>query len=176
MDLYAPAVRRWCQRAGLQPADADEVLQEMLLAVRRAVAGFSRQEGSGSFPAWLWTIARGRILDLLRRRGRRPDAVGGSDFLQRLEQEPDPADDSSGRLPPAEVLSPVLRRALDLVSGDFEDRTWRAFWLVVVEEKPAAEAAEQLGTTAGAVRIAKSRVLKRLRQVIGLGDAGRDNS
>jgi RNA polymerase sigma-70 factor (ECF subfamily) len=55
-----------------------------------------------------------------------------------------------------------------LVRGNFEDTTWRAFWLTVVEEQTAADAAAQLGLSAGAVRIAKSRVLKRLRQEVGL--------
>jgi RNA polymerase sigma-70 factor (ECF subfamily) len=53
---------------------------------------------------------------------------------------------------------------LELIQTEFEDRTWKAFWQVAVEGRPPAEVAAELGMTVGAVYIAKSRVLKRLRQ------------
>ena len=58
----------------------------------------------------------------------------------------------------------LYRRALELIQAEFEERTWRAFLMVTVEARLPADVAAELGTTPGAVYIAKSRVLKRLRE------------
>jgi len=61
----------------------------------------------------------------------------------------------------------VLRRLLAMIQPDFEAATWQAFHGLVVEGKRTAQVAAELGITANAVRIAKSRVLQRLRDEIG---------
>jgi len=58
----------------------------------------------------------------------------------------------------------LARRAVALMQTDFEERTWRAFWLAAVEHQPPASVAEQLGMSTAAVYMAKSRVLRRLRE------------
>jgi RNA polymerase sigma-70 factor, ECF subfamily len=57
----------------------------------------------------------------------------------------------------------LRRRALELVRGEFEERTWQMFWQTVVEDRPAADVAAELSVSAAAVRMARSRVLRRLR-------------
>ena len=54
--------------------------------------------------------------------------------------------------------------ALKVMQAEFEPSSWRAFWSMVVEGHSAAEVAQQLGISVGAVYVAKSRVLARLRQ------------
>jgi RNA polymerase sigma-70 factor (ECF subfamily) len=61
----------------------------------------------------------------------------------------------------------LFRRALDQIAGHFQDQTWQAFWRVVVEGKTAPEVARELSMQPGAVRVAKSRVLHRLRKELG---------
>ena len=61
----------------------------------------------------------------------------------------------------------LYQRALDLIKGEFEERTWRAFWRVTVDDQPTDLVAAELGMAAVAVRIAKSRVLGRLREEVG---------
>jgi RNA polymerase sigma-70 factor (ECF subfamily) len=56
---------------------------------------------------------------------------------------------------------------LDLVRGEFENRTWEAFWRTAVEDRPARDVADELGMSVLAVYKAKSRVLRRLRQELG---------
>ena len=58
----------------------------------------------------------------------------------------------------------LYHRALEFIRDGFEDRTWQAFWKTVVEDRSAADAAAELGMTPGAVRVAKARVLQRLRK------------
>src|SRR5262249_1143946 len=145
--------------------DADNVVQEVFQAVTRNVSTFRRDHGSGSFVAWLSTITRTRIADHHRLHGRQPEALGGSDFQQRLEQKPAPAADSSSSDAPAPERPLLLRRALDGVRAGFEPRTWQAFWATAIDGRETAAVAEELGMTAGAIRTARSRVLRRVREV-----------
>ncbi len=58
----------------------------------------------------------------------------------------------------------LYRRALALIQQDFEDHTWRAFWGVVIDGRGASAVALDLGVEINVVYLAKSRVLKRLRE------------
>jgi RNA polymerase sigma-70 factor (ECF subfamily) len=96
----------------------------------------------------------------------RPAAVGGSEANLMLAGVP-AADDDSDDSDPPEVLGALYRRALELVRAEFEDRTWQMFWQVVVDEKSPADVAAQLHVSTAAVRQAKSRVLRRLKEEVG---------
>jgi RNA polymerase sigma-70 factor (ECF subfamily) len=164
--LYAPVVARWCRRAGLQPEDSDDVLQEVFRAVARKVADFRRDPAGGSFHAWLHTITHNKVRDHFRRWKGQPQAAGGSDVQALLEEVPAPNSGALSSVPDAEPYS-LLRRGLDLVQGEFEAKTWQAFWRAVVDDQDTAVIAADLGLSANAVRVAKSRVLRRLRQELG---------
>jgi RNA polymerase sigma-70 factor (ECF subfamily) len=163
-NLYAPVVARWCRRAGLQDADVDNVLQEVFLAVARKVPDFHRDGPGESVHAWIYTVAQNRVRDHHRRQGRQPSAVGGSSFLERLDQQPGPADDSSSPCSDPTGRTLLTRRVLDLVRPQFEEKTWQAFWRTVIDEQDTTVVAEALGLTANAVRLYRSRVLRRLRR------------
>jgi RNA polymerase sigma-70 factor (ECF subfamily) len=157
-------VGRWCERAGLRYPDTGDVIQEVFRTVAQRVGDFRRDRGSGSFVAFLWTVTRSRIVDHHRRSGREPEAVGGSDFQERLHQEPAP-EDSSSEATPVEEQNVVIRRVLDLVRGQVAETTWEAFWRTVIDGQSPADVAAELGlSSAAAVYVACSRVKKRLRQ------------
>jgi RNA polymerase sigma-70 factor (ECF subfamily) len=100
---------------------------------------------------------------LYRRRAKQPQAAGGTDAQQAWQALPD--DFQSDAAPPDERTEhELLRRAVELLRSEFEQQTWQAFWLATIDHRPAAEIAQQLGLTPGAVRQAKYRVLKRLRE------------
>jgi RNA polymerase sigma-70 factor (ECF subfamily) len=166
--LYGPLVFAWCRRAGLGPEDAADLLQEVWGAVAAHVAAFRRTAESGSFRGWLWTITRNKLRDHFRARAGKPAADGGSAALARLAAVPDdePADD-----PSSDAGGGLLHRALDLIRGDFEDRTWQAFWRTAVDGHAAGDVAAALGMSLDAVYQAKARVLRRLREELrGLAD------
>ena len=73
---------------------------------------------------------------------------------------------SSSPKSPADV-SGLYQRALRLVQHQVENRTWTAFWKATVESRPTAEVAAELGISPNAVRLAKSHVLRRLREEMG---------
>lgn len=162
VDLYAPLVYHWCRRARLNPEDAADVFQEVFRAVARGISGFRRERADDTFRGWLRTIARSKIADHFRRLEAAPRAPGGTDAQLRLQALPDPLPDDSD---PAEVsvVQAQLRRLLESLRGDFEERTWHAFWEVQMEGREPATVAAELGMTAAAVRKARLRVLARMR-------------
>jgi RNA polymerase sigma-70 factor, ECF subfamily len=162
--LYTPLLYQWCARAGLQGADADDVLQEVFRAAATHLAGFRRERPGDSFRGWLRVITRNMVLLHFRKSGRQPQASGGTDAYARLEAVADPVT----KLPEeagAEVeMDGLRRRALELVRGEFEQRTWLMFWQTFIEERSPVDVAADLDVTPAAVRKAKSRVLHRLKE------------
>ena len=139
------------------------MVQEVFSAVAAHVTDFRRRNGADSFTAWLATIARNKIRDHFRRRQNRPQARGGTDAREQLEQMPEPIEPSDL----AEAESSLPRRVLELVRTEFEPRTWEAFWRTTVDDRAPSDVAADLGMTLAAVYQAKSRVLRRLRQELG---------
>jgi RNA polymerase sigma-70 factor, ECF subfamily len=167
--LYSPLVYSWCRRPGLSAEDAADVLQEVWGAVAAHVGRFRRTAAGGSFRGWLWTITRNKLNDFFRARAGRAVGAGGSAAQERLAAVPDeePPDDD----PSSGGTGGLLHRALELIRGDFEPRTWTAFWRTAVDGRTAAEAAAELELSVDAVYQAKSRVLRRLREELrGLAD------
>jgi RNA polymerase sigma factor (sigma-70 family) len=164
VDLYSPLLATWLRSQGLQPADADDLTQETLSTLVRELPGFQHDLRQGAFRRWL----RGIVLNRLRAfwRARRPLPVAGDPFLeQALNWLEEPESDLSRRWD-EEHDRHVVRRLLELIEPEFEPATWRAFQMVVLEDRPTQEAAAALALTPNAVRIAKSRVLARFRQEI----------
>jgi RNA polymerase sigma-70 factor (ECF subfamily) len=161
-DLYRPLLRSWLARAGVPAADAADLIQEVLVVVFREVAGF-RRRGTGAFRAWLRTILVHRARDYFRASRRRPAAAGGSDFLHGLEELEEP-ESALSRVWDREHDQHVAAALLRLVERDFAPATWQAFRRQVLDGEPASRVAEELGLSLNSVLLAKSRVLKRLRQ------------
>jgi RNA polymerase sigma-70 factor, ECF subfamily len=162
LDLYQPLLRAWMARAGVASSDADDLIQEVLLVVFRQVGGFERR-GTGAFRAWLRIILTHRVRNYFRAGLHRPTATGGSDFLRSLDELESP-DSVLSRLWDREHDEHVAASLLRRVQGDFAAATWQAFLRHVLEGDPAAKVAEELGLSLNSVLLAKSRVLKRLRQ------------
>ena len=165
VDLYAPLVYHWCRRSQLGPEDTADVFQEVFRAAFQNIGNFERQRGGGSFRAWLKTITRTKICDLIRKLDRQPRAAGGTDAQLRIQAVADPlAEDDPSELG---VVQQQVRRTLDQICGEFEARTWQAFWKVQMENQLPNYVAAELGMTPAAVRKAKLRVLQRLRLELG---------
>ncbi len=164
VELYAPLVYHWCRRDGLTADDAADVFQEVFRAVAQHLADFRRDRPGDSFRGWLRTITRNKVRDHFRRLEGEPRAAGGTDAQLRLREVPEPAE-----VDPSEedVVRQQLHRTLEAIRGEFEERTWRAFWEVQMEGRGTDEVGAELGLTPAAVRKAKFRVLRRLREDLG---------
>ncbi|QGJ68743.1 Extracytoplasmic function alternative sigma factor [Planctomycetales bacterium 10988] len=165
--LYCPLVFSWCLRHRLQPDDASDVVQEVFRTVAIKIDSFRRDRQGDTFRGWLWTITRHKLGDYFRKEKRRDQASGGSDAQALFMQIPEEyANDDSSYMEDGEAGS-LYHRALSLIRQDFTEKSWHAFYQVVVEDRPVDEVAAALDMSSNAVYIAKSRILARLRQELG---------
>ena len=162
--LYGPLIRHWCRQAGVRERDVDDVTQEIFATVSSRLTSFRSDHPDTTFRAWMRGVARLKLLEHFRCRGE--IARGGTTARNMLQQVPARPDDLTLNESVSD-LDGLYHRALRLVEHEFEERTWAAFWQVYVEGKTPTETAAHLGITPIAVRQAKSRVLRRIRQEIG---------
>jgi len=167
VEVYGPLVFRQCQRKGLNPDDAAEVTQDVFVAVSSGLNSFENETPGHRFLNWLRSIATRKIADCYRRQERAFSARGGTSVLQRLEQIVEPDMDDESEWPLDEFRRDVFRQAVQLMKSDFEEPTWKSFWLCIVEEKTTKEAGELLGMSPGAVRNARYKILGKLRNELG---------
>jgi RNA polymerase sigma-70 factor, ECF subfamily len=164
--VFGPLLEQWLTRLNVPADDIEDVRQETFQALFRSLRHFDRDRAGATFRGWLWTVTKNQSLDFHRRRAMGVKAAGGSTANELLQAYPAEVDDSSGPPPEAEENG-VLRRALDLIRAEFNENTWCAFFLTAVEEKSAGDVARTLNMSVGHVYVAKSRVLKRLREELG---------
>ena len=164
--IYSPLISYWCGRAGVRPPDAEDVLQDVLRTAVARLPDFRRDRPGDTFRGWLRGITRNILHEHQRRAGRQPRAAGGSAAWERIQAVAEPATAPDEDDPPTE-LNALYRRALELVRGEFEAKTWQAFWQVTVDGRSPADVAADLALTPAAVRQAKSRVLRRLKTELG---------
>ena len=156
VELYTPLLYHWARRTGCQEADAADLVQEVLTLLVRKLPEFNYDDHR-SFRAWLRTVA-GNCWRNLHRRTRLPAAAGAVDPDDLAA--PEPAD----AFWEAEYRRHLVGRIVELMRAEFQPATWKACWECVVGGRPAAEVAAELGMSVGAVYMAKSRVLSRLRR------------
>jgi RNA polymerase sigma-70 factor (ECF subfamily) len=154
---YEPIVRGFCLQWHLQPSDADDVTQNVLLRLVHKLREF-RYDPARSFRAWLKTLTRHALSDWLAEQRRELAAefglaaleneAAGIELANRLEAEFD-----------RELLEEALRRVRVQVSA----KQWDAFRLTALEGQTGATTAAQLGMQVASVFTAKSKVRALLR-------------
>lgn len=172
--IYGPLVFYWCQKAGLDRQDSEDLGQEVFRAVAARIDGFERNKPGDTFGGWLRTITRHKVADHWRRKSRQPNTIDSPELLQSLGENPDQdtapvadrTDDERNH-----VRGIVYQRALELIRSEFRESSWKAFWGTAVDGRQTADVGKDLNMTPMAVRKAKSRVLRRLREEFeGLGE------
>lgn len=154
--LYTPILEKWLTTAGLQSADRDDLTQRVLEILVRQLSSFEHNGRPGAFRAWL----RGITVNFLREFWRSRPQPGSEG---QLEQLTDPQAELS-RLWDEQHDRHILHALMELVRPEFQATTWEAFRSLALDGKPARVVADELGLSANAVLIAKSRVLARLRR------------
>jgi RNA polymerase sigma-70 factor (ECF subfamily) len=164
VDLYAPLVYAHARRRGLQDADAADLTQTVLRAVALAIGRLDYDPRRGSFRGWLFTVVRTKLCSFLSRRGPLAQGTGDPATQRLLETQPAPEADSSEW--DDEYERRLFAWAVEQVRPAVHESTWQAFWQTAVEGRPGKEVAASLGLSLGAVHLAKSRVMARLRDVV----------
>jgi RNA polymerase sigma-70 factor (ECF subfamily) len=165
--LYSPLILYWARRAGLPERECPDVVQEVFRSVVANIHAFRKASAAETFRGWLRTITRNKVNDFFRKRDAVDDAIGGTEARMRLQQSADVDDDLVGDPDALAADHALFTRAIELIREEFQPQTWQAFWLTVVEGQPATEVARELNMRPGTIRVAKSRVLKRLREQLG---------
>ena len=163
VSIYEPFVYRFARRGGLQDADARELVQSVLLSVARAVGRWRPDRQRGRFRTWLFRIARNQLLDVLAKQRRSIVSFGGSGLFDLFDQAMTSGDEQGMRL---EQRRELFRWAAERVKNTVNEATWNAFWMTAIQEQTVEMVANELGLTTGAVYIARSRVLARLRDEV----------
>jgi RNA polymerase sigma factor (sigma-70 family) len=162
VELYAPLVYGFARKRGLQEADAGDLTQDVLRAVAAAAERLDYDPQRGTFRSWLYTVTCNKFHDFNRGRERLCQGSGDSAVQAVLNEQPARDDDQWEE----EYRQRVFAWASDQIRNEFEEATWKAFHQVAVEGRSTRDTAAALGLSVGAVYIAKSRVLSRLREAV----------
>lgn len=168
VEIYQPLVFRLVRSKGFQDADAEDIVQEVMVAVSKAIERWEPDPSKGRFRDWLFRIARNLMINFLTRRKHQSFRVGRGMFVELLDEHMENA------MQPTEASQEFdleYRRELFLigaerVSQSVRTKTWEAFRLTAIEHRSVAEAASELQMSEGAVLVARCRVLARFRDVV----------
>jgi RNA polymerase sigma-70 factor (ECF subfamily) len=151
VNLYTPLLFYWARRLGLQDSDAADLVQDVFALLVKKLPQLN-YNADLSFRGWLRTVMYNQWRK--QRAARMHTAAGLSGVA-----EPEPSD-----LGEVEFRQQLTVRALQLMQAEFQPTTWRACWETVVCGRAGADVARELGISVNAVYLARSRVLRRLRQ------------
>jgi RNA polymerase sigma-70 factor (ECF subfamily) len=162
IDLYTPLLYYWARRLGLPDPDAADLVQDVFVTLIQKMPQFQYDRSKG-FRSWLRTVAENRWRDDMRKRAAHRRHTGDAGLAA--------VPDEAAEIWEAEYRHQLFGRAIQLMRSDFDEKTWKACWAIVVEGKSGANVAKELSMSVDAVYAAKSRVLRRLRQELdGLMD------
>jgi RNA polymerase sigma factor (sigma-70 family) len=175
VEIYEPLIYRLAVNKGLQDADAQDLCQDVFRAVAGAINRWDPDPAKGRFRAWLFRITRNLLVNFLARQGHQPRGTGSTSVQEMLEAQP-AADAQAEAEFAAEFRRRAFRWAADQVKNEFAETTWQAFWKTGVDNCQVAKVARELGLSVGAVYVARSRVLARMRDRVAqlTADSGLD--
>jgi RNA polymerase sigma-70 factor, ECF subfamily len=162
VDRYSWLIVRWCRHEGLSTDDVPDVLQAVLLRVVQRLGDFRKDGRTAAFRRWLRAVTRSQVAEFRRRAAKQPRGEGGSSAQRRFLA----VAAASSTVEGSPLLNLLLERfwmLVDRLEETFEPSTWQAFWLTTFENLNSAEAAQFLNITPATVRLAKARVLRRIR-------------
>ncbi len=176
LERYMPRIYAWCRRYQLQESDASDVTQDVLTKLLHAMRSFEYDASRGSFRGWLKTVTNNAIRDFLGEQTGSDRGSGDTLMLDRLAaiQAPDALADLAHTIE-AEAEQELLHAAEAIVRARVQPQTWRAYELTSKLHMKPQEAAAEIGMPVSEVYVARSRVIKWLREEVSkLG--GEDDS
>lgn len=167
-DTYCRLIFSVALKSGLSRTEAEEVLQETVIAVARKMKDFKYDPALGSFKRWLLKLTEWRIAGQYRKRrrqaDRRADETGKTGLM---EQVPDPASlDVPSAIWDEEWQHNLMAVALDRVKEAVSPRQFQVFQLYVLKDWPVRKVASTLGVSCTLVYVTKHRVSALLKREI----------
>lgn len=162
--IYRPVICQLAHNRGLQDADAQDLAQQVLIAVASAISRWERSGESVRFRHWLRRVTKNAIVNALTRQPH-DRAVGGSSILDLLREQPE-KDAELEQLIELEYQRQVFLQAAEIVRANVKPENWQAFEMTAIEGRSIDDAATELGKPIGAIYLARSRIMRRLRQTV----------
>lgn len=162
-EMYAPLMQRWLRQYDVQPADTDDLIQEVLTVLMRELPQFRHNRQVGAFRNWLRKILVNRLRNLWRSRKYEPQAKGTTSLLEQLHQLEDDKSEVS-RIWNADHDQYVISQLMAAVRSRFQEKTWEAFRRQMFDGQRADAVAAELNMPISSVYVARSRVLSTLRR------------
>jgi RNA polymerase sigma-70 factor, ECF subfamily len=162
---YGPMLYRFVRSRGVQDADAADIVQDVMRRVGNAIGRLDYEKQKGGFRAWLFTITRNRLYSHFESMQRVGPTGNDTAQYEMLQQAPDQRNELEANWE-QEHRRMLAARAMREVEHEVAPATWQAFVLTAIEDMSPNDAAKKLEMSAGAIYVAKSRVLARLRKVI----------
>ena len=156
---YEPFLRHLVQRQGVPERHVPDMVQQVLLGIARSVDEWHDDGGEASFRRWLSRVARNVAIKFMSRERKQVGGRGGTEFLELLEQTPEPASNDQIRAYEHELVV----WAAEQVRSEFRDTSWRAFWGTLVEGRSVAEMAQELGVSPGSIYMSRGRIMARIQ-------------
>jgi RNA polymerase sigma factor (sigma-70 family) len=163
-EIYRPIILRLARQKGMQEANADDVAQQVLMAVSKALEQRGHDPERAKFRTWLGRVAHNAILNALTRG--KPDRGSGNSALRALLSEHESHSGPDSDLLRLEYRREVFRWAARQVRKEFHQATWDAFWMTAVEGRAVEVVAEELAKSQGAIYTARSRVMRRIQEKV----------
>jgi RNA polymerase sigma factor (sigma-70 family) len=167
-DTYWRLIYSVALKAGLSETEAQDLVQETVLAVAKKMRSFRYDPALGSFKAWLLLNVRSRIADHLRRRNCRIQTVlvpfEDPARTPLVEQMPDPAGNGLDALWEEQWQQHVFEAALERVKLQVPARQFQLFDLYVLQGVPLRKITASLGVSSGQVYLTKHRLTRLIRK------------
>ncbi len=166
--VYGPLVFQWIRQARINSFAEEDIAQDVFVAIASSFDHYHHDnEHGGSLRRWMWGITRNKIADWQRRDVKEVAAPGGTTAHVRIQQLPEHPFEQSDPSTEQTTRMELAARAIAVLKTDFEETTWQAFWRSTINGETTADVAADLGTTTKAIRQARYRVLRRLRDELG---------
>jgi len=169
-ETYWKLIYSVARKAGLNDAEAQDVVQETIVSAARKLPGFKYDPALGSFKSWLLTITRWRIQDQFRKKAYRKDGryFPREEALNTPLVEMIAAPDSINldQVWEEEWRQNTMDRAVERVKLLVSPKQYQMFYLHGLKAMPAREVAERLNTTQAEVYAAKYRVAELIKKEI----------
>ena len=169
---YRPLIIGFALKQGLDAEAAEDIAQDTLLSVARSIAGFSYDPARSTFRNWLFTVARHRILDHIRRRPKEVElparAAGDSTRTSTAARVPDPNGAGPEASEQEEANRALLDEALERLKAQVSTEHFQIFYLAALKQQSAGKVAEALGVSAAKVYVVRHRVAPRFKRIVAL--------
>ena len=158
--IYRPVVYNVARIRGLQDADAQDVAQQVLVSVSKALPNWERRNEATRFRHWLCRLARNATINMLTRQPKDRAAGGNVNLVDIPERSVDVDLDSQLD---REYRRQLFRQAAEQVRSRADSITWQAFAMTMIDGLSIIETAERLQRTEAVVYAARSRIMRRLK-------------